>query len=105
MEAGLVDPSVLFVDSTHVKARANGKKYRDELAEDQALWFAQELKQEIQRDREAHGKKPLKDLEITDDEMDEEVTEEESDEKDEDDLEEVMLGQKLHVRGSFGNMS
>ena len=27
------------------------------------------------------------------------------DEKDEDDLEEVMLGQKLHVRGSFGNMS
>lgn len=84
MDAGLVDPSVLFVDSTHVKARANGKKYRDEPAEDQALWFAEELKKEIQRDREAHGKKPLKELEITDDEMVEEVTEEEGDENDED---------------------
>ena len=29
MDAGLVDPSVVFVDSTHVKARANGKKYED----------------------------------------------------------------------------
>lgn len=85
MDAGLVDPTVVFVDSTHVKARANGKKYRDEVAKEQALWYSEELKKEIQKDREAHGKKPLKDLEIADDEMDEEVAEEESNENDEDD--------------------
>ena len=67
---GMVDPSVVFVDSTHVKARANGKKYKDEVAEEQALWYAEELKEEIQKDREAHGKKPLKDTEPPDDTRD-----------------------------------
>ncbi len=63
----MVDPSVVFVDSTHVKARANGKKYKDEVAQEQALWYAEELKNEIQKDRETHGKKPLKDIEPPDD--------------------------------------
>lgn len=61
MKAGLVDESVVFVDSTHVKARANSRKYTDELAEEQSLWYEKELRAEIDRDREAHGKKPLKD--------------------------------------------
>lgn len=61
-KAGMVDPSVVFVDSTHVKARANGKKYHDEIAEEQALWYEKELRAEIQSDREAHGKRQLKDL-------------------------------------------
>ena len=61
MEAGLVDESVVFVDSTHVKARANGKKYEDVVIEEQAQWYEKELREEIDRDREAHGKKPLKD--------------------------------------------
>lgn len=60
VKAGLVDKSVVFVDSTHVKARANSKKYVDEIAEEQALWYEQKLMEEIQKDREAHGKKPLK---------------------------------------------
>ena len=60
-EAGLVDESVVFVDSTHVKARANSKKYEDAVVEEQALWYEKELREEIDRDREAHGKKPLKD--------------------------------------------
>ncbi len=64
---GMVDPSVVFVDSTHVKARANGKKYKDEVAQEQALWYAEELKEEIQKDREVHGKKPLKDIDTPDD--------------------------------------
>ncbi len=64
---GMVDPSVVFVDSTHVKARANGKKYKDEVAQEQALWYAEELKKEVQKDREAHGKKPLKDIDRPDD--------------------------------------
>ena len=67
---GMVDPSVVFVDSTHVKARANGKKYKDEAAQEQALWYAEELKEEIQKDREAHGKKPLRDTEPLDDTQD-----------------------------------
>ena len=62
-KAGLVDSSVVFVDSTHVKARANSKKYHDEIAEEQALWYEKELLEEINRDREAHELKPLKDKE------------------------------------------
>jgi transposase len=69
-QAGMLDPSVVFVDSTHVKARANGKKYHDEIAEEQALWYEEELKAEIQADRTAHGKRPLKDLTAVDDEED-----------------------------------
>ena len=61
MEAGLVDESVVFVDSTHVKAKANSKKYVDTVVEEQAQWYEQALLEEIDRDREAHGKKPLKD--------------------------------------------
>ena len=70
-DAGLVEPSVVFVDSTHVKARANSHKYHDELAKEQALWYGKELAEEIEKDRAAHGKKPLKDLETAkDDEND-----------------------------------
>ena len=86
MEEGLVDPSVAFVDSTHVKARANGKKYRDEIAREQAHWYAEELAEEIQKDREAHGKKPLKDLEEIEEELSEgfESDESENNEAEED---------------------
>ena len=69
-QAELVDPSVVFVDSTHVKARANGKKYYDEIAGEQVLWYEKELRAEIQADREAHGKRPLKDLTVVNDEDD-----------------------------------
>ena len=69
-EAGLVDPSVVFVDSTHVKARANSHKFHDELAKEQALWYGKELAEEIEKDRAAHGKKPLKDLETAEDDED-----------------------------------
>ena len=71
IEAELVDPSVVFVDSTHVKARANSKKYADEIAEEEAKWYAEELWAEIQKDRQEHGKKPLKEQESSE-ELDEE---------------------------------
>jgi transposase len=79
-KAGMVDSSVVFVDSTHVKARANGKKYHDEIAEEQALWYEKELREEIQRDRAAHDKRPLKNLDVVNDEND---TAEEDDNDDE----------------------
>ena len=55
------DAEQIFVDSTHVKTCANSKKMRKRVAHEQALWYEQELKEEIQKDRAAHGKKPLKD--------------------------------------------
>lgn len=57
----LVDTEQIFVDSTHVKACANSKKMRKRIAHEQALWYEEELQKEIAKDREAHGKKPLKD--------------------------------------------
>ena len=57
----MVDTEQIFVDSTHVKACANSKKMRKRVAHEQALWYEQELKEEIQKDRAVHGKKPLKD--------------------------------------------
>ena len=56
----LIDPTEVFVDATHVKARANSKKARKRIAEQEALFFEDMLKQEINTDREVHEKKPLK---------------------------------------------
>lgn len=57
----LVDPSEIFVDATHVKACANGKKLNKEIVKEEALFYEEKLKEEINADREEHGKKPLKD--------------------------------------------
>ena len=57
----LVDPSEVFVDATHVKARANNKKMQKRIAHQEALFYEELLKKEINDDRQAHGKKPLKD--------------------------------------------
>lgn len=61
MKFKLVDTEQIFVDSTHVKACANSKKMRKRVAHEQALCYEEELQKEITKDREAHGKKPLKD--------------------------------------------
>lgn len=57
----LVDPREVFIDATHVKANANNKKMRKRIADKEALFYEEQLKAEIQKDRENHGKKPLKD--------------------------------------------
>lgn len=56
-----VDTSVVFVDATHIKACANKRKAIKRVAKQETLFYEEDLKKEIQRDREAHGKKPLKD--------------------------------------------
>ena len=56
-----VDPSEVFVDSTHIKARANNKKMRKRIAKEEALFYEELLKKEINEDRINHGRKPLKD--------------------------------------------
>lgn len=57
----LVDPREVFVDATHVKARANNKKMRKRIAEQEALFYEQMLRKEINETREGEGKKPIKD--------------------------------------------
>lgn len=61
IKRGLVDAGTVFIDATHVKANANKKKNRKELALKTARIYDEELREEINADREAHGKKPLKD--------------------------------------------
>ncbi len=62
----LVDPTEVFVDATHVKARANNKKMRKRIAHQEAKFYEEQLKEEINKDRAAHGKKPLKDKDDND---------------------------------------
>lgn len=63
----LIDPGEVFVDATHVKARANNKKMQKRIAHEEALFFEDLLKKEINEDREAHGKRPLKEKDDNDD--------------------------------------
>ena len=62
-----VDPTEVFVDSTHVKARANNKKMRKRIAQEEALFYENLLKKEINEDREKRDKKPLKEKDDSDD--------------------------------------
>ena len=62
MKQNLVDPSVIFVDGTHVKAAANSKKAKKiVVAKKAARYYDEQLRKEINLDREEHSKKPLKD--------------------------------------------
>ena len=62
----LVDPTEVFVDATHVKARANNKKMQKRIAHQEALFYEDMLRKEINEDRAAHDKKPLKDKDDND---------------------------------------
>lgn len=59
----LVDPGEVFVDATHIKARANNKKMQKRIAKEEALFYENLLKKEINQDRVEHNKKPLKEKE------------------------------------------
>ena len=63
VERKLVDAKAIFIDATHIKANANKKKNRKELAKFTARVYDRRLKEEINEDRAAHGKKPLKEKE------------------------------------------
>ena len=63
----LVDPTEVFVDATHVKARANNKKMQKRIAHEEALFYEELLRKEINNDRKEHGKKELKEKDKDDD--------------------------------------
>ena len=61
MAKGYVKEGVMFVDATHVKASANkNKKAKAEVLRE-SREYERDLRDEINRDREAHGKKPFDD--------------------------------------------
>jgi transposase len=60
VEEGFVDASEIFIDGTHIKASANKKKNTKEEVEIAARNYQSQLDKEIDEDRAAHGKKPIK---------------------------------------------
>ena len=59
--AGYLKPEVVFIDATHIKANANLKKKVKKAIPTAARVYEQQLRQEINADRKAHGKKPFDD--------------------------------------------
>lgn len=60
MRAGLVDGSVLYTDSTHLKASANKNRFDVAMVEKSRAAYWDDLEAAIEADRAAHGKAPLK---------------------------------------------
>lgn len=58
---GYLNPEAVFIDGTHIKANANKKKKIKKEVPVAAKRYAEELMEEINQDREAHGKKTFKD--------------------------------------------
>ena len=58
-EAGYLSAKAVFIDGTHIKANANTKKRVKEEVPAASKHYAKELMDEINADREAHGKKPF----------------------------------------------
>lgn len=63
IKCGFVDETSVFIDGTHIKANANNHKYKNEIVEKSAKFYADALKEEINIDRGNHGKKSLKEKE------------------------------------------
>ena len=57
----MVDPSVIFIDGTHIKASANKKKFQKRQVEKVAKIYADQLREEVNAEREKLGKKPIED--------------------------------------------
>lgn len=60
-EAGYLSTTAVFIDGTHIKANANNKKKIQEEVPVASKRYAKELMEEVNADREEHGKKPFDD--------------------------------------------
>ena len=60
-EAGYLSPRAVFIDGTHIKANANTKKQVKVQIPAASKHYARELMEEVNADRQAHGKKPFDD--------------------------------------------
>ena len=77
-----VSPEEVFIDATHVKARANNKKAMRKKAEKEAQFYEKQLQKEINEDRLAHGKKAFEDLTDEDNEDDDTNSADNTDKRD-----------------------
>ena len=57
----MVDPSIIFIDGTHIKASANKKKHQKEQVKKAAKVYSGQLRREVNAEREKLGKKPIED--------------------------------------------
>lgn len=60
VEMKVINPEVLFIDSTHMKASANKNKTTIELVEEQGKFYQDELEAEINKERATIEKSALK---------------------------------------------
>ncbi|MDA6130638.1 IS1182 family transposase, partial [Escherichia coli] len=58
-EKNLISAEHVFVDSTHVKASANKRKFGKKVVRKETRAYQERLQEEINQDREDHGKKPF----------------------------------------------
>lgn len=63
----MVDPSVIFIDGTHIKASANKKKFQKEQVAKAAKVYSGQLRREVNAEREKLGKKPIEEEDDNDD--------------------------------------
>lgn len=68
----MVDPSTVFIDGTHIKASANKKKFQKEKVAQTAKVYVEQLREEVNAEREKLGKKPIEE-EIKDEDNDDEM--------------------------------
>lgn len=57
----MVDPRIIFVDGTHIKASANKKKIQKEQVAKTAKIYEEQLRSEVNAERERLGKAPIED--------------------------------------------
>ena len=55
----MVEPGMVFIDGTHIKASANKKKYQKEQVSKTAKVYARQLREEVNAEREKLGKPPI----------------------------------------------
>lgn len=59
-DSGFIDASSVFIDGTHIKAKANRNKTEKITVNKPVKQYREELEKEIQADRKNHDKKPMK---------------------------------------------
>ena len=57
----MIDPTIVFIDGTHIKASANKKKFQKEQVAKTAKVYEKQLKEEVAAERAELGKKPTDD--------------------------------------------
>jgi len=57
----MIDPSMIFMDGTHIKASANKKKFRKEQVAKAAKVYEEQLRKEVNDERKKLGKPPVGD--------------------------------------------